>query len=68
MASLIVFLLITIILGVVGIGFHVAYYKVANVMLGFKFFSFSVSFGNVYLGLGSINIFSIWSFIDHVNC
>jgi hypothetical protein len=55
------------ILGVVGIIVHVAYNKVANVMLGFKILSFSASFGNVYLGLGSINIFSISSFIDHVN-
>ncbi len=63
-----VFLLITIILGVVGIVVHVAYNKVANVMLGFKILIFSVSFGNVYLGLGSINVFSISSFIDHVHC
>jgi len=55
--SLIVFLLTKEILGVVGILVHVAYNKVANVMLGLKSFSFSVSFGNVYLGLGSINVF-----------
>ncbi len=65
---MIVFLLITIILGVVRIVVHVACNKVANVMLSFLILSFSVSFGNVYLGLGSIDVFSILSFIDHVCC